>query len=164
TFGGVLAVKSASAEDAVHEDFRALNAERAIAARRDQIGSEVVRSLGYGTGEVSIGIVLLIVAASFRRGNLSVGDIGLFASYVTGRVGAGKSTLLRALLGLVTRDSGTIRWNDSLVDDAATVLVPPRVAYLPQVPRLFSESLADTVLLGLPDRSLDEVFWLTCLD
>ena len=27
-------------------------------------------------------------------------------------------------------------------------LVPPRAAYLPQVPRLFSESLADTVLLG----------------
>ena len=30
----------------------------------------------------------------------------------------------------------------------AAFLVPPRTAYLPQVPRLFSEPLADTVLLG----------------
>src|SRR5205823_1001236 len=56
---------------------------RALVARKDQIGSELIRSLGYGTGEVTIGIVLLIVAANFRRGSLSVGDIGLFATYVT---------------------------------------------------------------------------------
>ncbi|HEV2126226.1 MAG TPA: ABC transporter ATP-binding protein, partial [Chloroflexota bacterium] len=32
---------------------------------------------------------------------------------------------------------------------------PPRVAYIPQVPRLFSESLRDNILLGLPERALD---------
>ena len=35
------------------------------------------------------------------------------------------------------------------------VLVPPRAAYLPQVPRLFSEPLADTILLGEPADDLD---------
>ena len=30
--------------------------------------------------------------------------------------------------------------------------MPPRVAYTPQVPRLFSETLRDNILLGLPDR------------
>jgi len=67
---------------------------------------------------------------------------------ITGSVGSGKSVLIRALLGLVPRQGGTIAWNGELIEDPSTVLVPPRVAYVPQVPRLFSESLADTVLLG----------------
>ena len=44
------------------------------------------------------------------------------------------------------------------------VLVPPRTAYLPQVPRLFSEPLADTVLLGVDAAGLDEALRLACLD
>lgn len=71
---------------------------------------------------------------------------------VTGRVGAGKTTLLRALLGLLPPDAGELRWNGRPIGDAATWLVPPRAAYTPQVPRLFSESLRDNVLMGLPDR------------
>lgn len=67
---------------------------------------------------------------------------------ITGPVGSGKSVLLRALLGLVPRVGGTICWNGDQVHDPASFLIPPRAAYLPQVPRLFSESLADTVLLG----------------
>ena len=262
TFGAVLAVKAGGAEDAVGHRFEQLNAERARVSLRDQVGSEIVRSLGYGTGEVAVGVVLLLVAASFRRGDLTVGDLAMFASYsavvaglprwigrlgaytrqadvsvdrlaellpdadrggvvapvqthlrygppeldlrvspvepleelrvqdltvrrsrsghgltgvdfvvrqgelvvVTGPVGSGKSTLLRALLGLVPRDRGRIRWNGQAVGDPATFLVPPRVAYLPQVPRLFSETLAATVLLGLGEHRLDEALWLACLD
>ncbi|MBK5222964.1 MAG: ABC transporter ATP-binding protein [Acidimicrobiia bacterium] len=262
TFGGILAVKTAAAEDAVDAAFARLNAHRAVVARRDQIGSELIRSLGYGTGEVTVGVVLVIVATSFQRGDLSVGDIGLFASYVpivaglprwigrlgayhrqadvsvdrlaglmstddrhaalrpvttylrhgppdfpappasddrlheltvehltvhhgtsghgitdvsfrigagelvvvTGPVGAGKSTLLRGLLGLVDVDSGRVLWNGDEVAEPAEFLVPPRAAYLPQVPRLFSEPLADTVLLGLPRDGLDRAIWLACLD
>ncbi len=70
---------------------------------------------------------------------------------VTGRVGAGKTTLLRALLGLLPPDAGEVRWNGDLVDDTATILIPPRVAYIAQVPRLFSETLKQNILLGLPD-------------
>ena len=50
------------------------------------------------------------------------------------------------------------------VTDPSRVLVPPRAAYLPQVPRLFSEPLADTILLGEPADDLDHALWLTCLD
>src|SRR5262249_54450848 len=39
--------------------------------------------------------------------------------------------------------------------DAAASLVSPRVAYVPQVPRLFSETLRDNILLGLPERDVD---------
>jgi len=70
---------------------------------------------------------------------------------VTGRVGAGKTTLLRALLGLLPRQAGEIRWNGQAVADPTTFLVPPRAAYTPQVPRLFSETLRRNILLGLPD-------------
>jgi ATP-binding cassette subfamily B protein len=71
---------------------------------------------------------------------------------VTGRIGAGKTTLLRVLLGLLPADGGQIRWNGVPVEDPGTFLVPPRAAYAPQVPRLFSETLRDNVLMGLPDR------------
>jgi ATP-binding cassette subfamily B protein len=70
---------------------------------------------------------------------------------VTGRVGAGKTTLLQALLGLVGRDAGEIHWNGRPVEDPAAFFVPPRCAYTPQVPRLFSETLRENVLLGQPD-------------
>jgi ATP-binding cassette subfamily B protein len=85
-----------------------------------------------------------IVAVDLRlpRGALTV---------VTGRVGAGKTTLLRTLLGLLPREAGEIRWNGHLVDDAAAYFAPPRAAYTAQAPRLFSETLKQNILLGLPD-------------
>lgn len=83
---------------------------------------------------------------------------------VTGAVGAGKSILLRALLGLVAAEDGVIRWNDEAVADPSLTLVPPRVAYVPQVPRLFSEPLADTVLLGLAGDGLDDALRRARLD
>src|SRR5690606_11931990 len=83
TFGAVLAVQSGGAEQAVERRFAQLNAERARVGRRDQVGSEVVRSLGYGTGEVAAGVALVVAASAFRRGDLSVGDLGLFAAYAS---------------------------------------------------------------------------------
>jgi len=69
---------------------------------------------------------------------------------VTGRIGAGKTTLLRSILGLLPADSGTVSWDGSIVDDPASFMVPPRTAYTPQVPRLFSLTLRENLLLGLP--------------
>lgn len=76
-------------------------------------------------------------------------------SVIVGRVGAGKSTLLRTLLGLLPRDAGTISWNGEAVDDPAAFFTPPRAAYTPQVPRLFSEPLRANLLLGLPEQRVD---------
>jgi ATP-binding cassette, subfamily B, bacterial len=70
---------------------------------------------------------------------------------VTGAVGSGKTTLLRAVLGLLAHQAGTIRWNGTAVEDPGSVLVPPRAAYTGQVPVLFSASLTENLLLGLPD-------------
>ena len=74
---------------------------------------------------------------------------------ITGRVGSGKTTLLRALLGLLPRDAGQIHWNGELVQDPATFFMPPRSAYTAQVPLLFSESLQDNILMGLPEDKVD---------
>ncbi len=57
--------------------------------------------------------------------------------------------LLRALLGLLPPQAGEVRWNDPRIDDLAAFMVPPQVAYTPQVPRLFSETLRDNLLMGL---------------
>jgi ATP-binding cassette subfamily B protein len=69
---------------------------------------------------------------------------------ITGAVGAGKTTLVRALLGLLPLDGGTISWNGAPVADPGTFLVPGRTAYAGQVPRLFSATLRENLLLGLP--------------
>lgn len=74
-----------------------------------------------------------------ERGSLTV---------ITGRIGAGKTTLLRALLGLLPKEAGEIYWNGKLVTEPEKFFIPPRVAYTPQTPRLFSESLRDNILLG----------------
>lgn len=262
--GAVQALKAAGAEEATGARFRAHNDRRARAALRDQMGTELVQSLGGLTGEIGVGLALLLVAPRLRVGELSVGDLALFTSYVvvlaslprwagrlgayhrqadvsvrrlaellpgpdpdprrvvdrtpthlrhgppplarprrdpsdrlealvvrdltarhgtggpgiagvdlevrrgelvvvTGPVGGGKTTLLRALLGLVPA-SGAITWNDEPVEDPAVDLGPPRTAYLPQVPRLFSESLAETVLLGWPDDGLAEAIRLARLE
>jgi ATP-binding cassette subfamily B protein len=106
------------------------------ADRLEELGVEgltyVHPSSGRGVADVSL---------SLPRGSFTV---------VTGRVGAGKSTLLRAILGLVSAQRGAVRWNGEPLADPASALVPPRSAYVPQVPRLFSDSLRDNLLMGLP--------------
>jgi ATP-binding cassette subfamily B protein len=75
---------------------------------------------------------------------------------VTGLVGAGKSTLLRALMGLLPIDAGTIRWNGQPLTDLPNQMVPPRVAYVGQVPHVFSDSIRNNVLLGKDDVVLGD--------
>ncbi|MVP01854.1 ABC transporter ATP-binding protein [Paenibacillus lutrae] len=66
---------------------------------------------------------------------------------ITGRIGSGKSTLVRTLLGLLPRHSGAVHWNGREIDPAS-FLIPPRTAYTPQVPRLFSDPLRDNITQG----------------
>lgn len=83
---------------------------------------------------------------SIPRGSLVV---------ITGQVGSGKSTLVRTLIGLLPMQRGEIRWNSALVESPGDFFTPPRCAYVPQVPHLFSESLKDNILMGLPEDKVD---------
>lgn len=69
---------------------------------------------------------------------------------ITGRIAAGKTTLLQTILGLLPKESGEIRWNGNIVADPASLFVPPRSAYTAQIPRLFSATLRENILLGQP--------------
>ena len=79
------------------------------------------------------------ISFSLPRGSLTV---------ITGGIGAGKTTLLRTLLGLLPLQSGQIYWNGCLIDDPANFFIPPRSAYTPQIPQLFSQTLENNLLMG----------------
>ncbi|HEU5367571.1 MAG TPA: ABC transporter ATP-binding protein, partial [Ktedonobacterales bacterium] len=111
-----------------------------VRSEADHLDFVEARSLTYHHPQSGRGISA--VDLRLRRGTLTV---------VTGRVGAGKTTLLQAFLGLLPREAGEIRWNGHIVDDAASFFVPPRAAYTAQAPCLFSETLKQNLLLGLPD-------------
>jgi ABC-type multidrug transport system fused ATPase/permease subunit len=96
------------------------------------------------------------VSFQVRRGEFVV---------ITGKIGSGKTTLLRALLGLVPA-AGERRWNGRPVPDPAAFFVPPRTAYTSQIPRLFSDTLAQNIALGrhLTRERLREAVDLAVLD
>lgn len=93
------------------------------------------------------------ISLKIKRGSLTV---------ITGRIGSGKTTLLRTLLGLLPPDLGEIRWNGQVITDAGNFFVPPRCAYTAQVPRLFSNSLRNNILLGM-NKTDDEIYKATKL-
>lgn len=106
----------------------------------DHLAGLEVRNLSYHYPDTGRGIASIDL--SLKRGTLTV---------ITGRIAAGKTTLLQTLLGLLPMESGEIRWNGQVVGDPASFFTPPRSAYTAQVPRLFSASLKENILLGLPE-------------
>ena len=113
----------------------------------DHLHQFEARHLSYtypGSGETAVSDITL----SIKRGEFVV---------ITGQVGSGKTTLLRLLLGLLPADSGQLYWNGELITNVGDFMIPPRVAYTGQIPRLFSENLRDNILLGLSVE--DEVVW-----
>jgi ATP-binding cassette subfamily B protein len=113
-----------------------------IRTSADQLDCLAVRNLTYhypgsANGITGIGLTL-------HRGTFTV---------ITGRVGSGKTTLLRTLLGLLPKDEGTLYWNGQEVVDPGAFFVPPRAAYTPQLPALFSESLRNNILAGQPEEA-----------
>ncbi|MFC7328651.1 ABC transporter ATP-binding protein [Marinactinospora rubrisoli] len=95
------------------------------------------------------------VDLEIRRGTLTV---------VTGAVGSGKTTLLRALLGLEPLTAGAIHWNGAPVADPGGTLVPRRAAYVGQVPRLFSATLRENLLLGWPAAGIGRAVELAAFE
>ena len=121
-----------------------------IAKTREHWLSEVrVEGLSFQFGQTGHGIQN--VSFTLPRNTFTV---------ITGRIGSGKTTVLRTLLGLLPRESGNIYWNDQLVEDPAHFFQPPRCAYTPQIPQLFSESMKENVLMGMPEDAVDLDFAL----
>ncbi len=115
----------------------------AVRPQRSPLRLLVVRELStvYATGGGVSDVSFTVAKGSF--------------TVLTGPIGAGKSTLLRALLGLTdgASSSGTVVWNGQEVVDRAAFFVPPNASFLPQVPRLISDSVADNITLGEMPRN-----------
>jgi ATP-binding cassette subfamily B protein len=56
------------------------------------------------------------------------------------------------MLGLQTAGSGTILWNNKVVERPDLFFIPPHTAYTGQVPRLFSDTVKNNILLGIPEN------------
>ena len=115
------------------------------ASRSDRLRELSTFNLNYTYPGISQGIS--DVSLELKRGSFTV---------ITGQVGSGKTTLLRVLMGLLPRQSGEIYWNKQKVNNPDRFFVPPRSAYTPQVPQLFSNTLRENILLGL-DASHEEL-------
>lgn len=248
-FGAVLAVKTAQTSNGILRRLTEVNESRRRAGLRDQFVTQLLDTFNRVTVDLSVGLVLLLAIPAMHRGDFTVGDLALFASYagtlaamprytgrlltyhrqagvavermaallpadsaaplvthrplldnepppttallppgalqslevrgltavhpssgrgvhdidlsldhgtftvITGPAGAGKTTLLRAMLGLMPVQDGELFWNGDRVGDPSGFFVPPHTAYVPQVPRLFSESLQDNLLLGVDDAA-----------
>ena len=69
---------------------------------------------------------------------------------ITGRIGSGKTTLLKVMLGLLPLQAGELRWNGAAIEHPDRFMTPPRAAYTPQTPTLFSDTIAGNISLGAP--------------
>jgi ATP-binding cassette, subfamily B, bacterial len=103
-----------------------------------------VRDLSYHYPETGRGIA--DINLRIERGTFTV---------ITGRIGAGKTTLVQTLSGLLPKDRGEIFWNGQEVLEPATFFVPPHSAFTAQVPRLFSDTMRENILLGLSEQTAD---------
>lgn len=86
------------------------------------------------------------VSFTLTRGSFTV---------ITGKIGSGKTTLVRTLLGLLPAEAGEIRWNGRRVEAPMAFFTPPRAAYTPQVPRIFSGTVRENILMGLAEEAAD---------
>ncbi|ANV88956.1 ABC transporter ATP-binding protein [Picosynechococcus sp. PCC 7117] len=86
------------------------------------------------------------ISFTLRQGSLTV---------ITGPIGAGKTTLLQVFLGLLPCERGAWFWNGQAIANPQHWLIPPQVAYLPQIPQLFSSSLGENICLNWPNTTAE---------
>ena len=76
---------------------------------------------------------------------------------LVGASGAGKSTLAALLLGFLNPTRGTIRMDGKLISDLSPEERLGSMAWVPQQPYLFHDTLAANLRLAKPDASLEEM-------
>ncbi len=103
------------------------------------------------SGELPLPFGIEDISFSVEGGSLVV---------VTGQIGSGKTTLLKSVIGILPVQAGSVLWNGEEAPSGGKLersrfWDAPRAAYTPQVPRLFSNTLRENVLLGIPEDKAD---------
>jgi ATP-binding cassette subfamily B protein len=150
------------AHNPIYEDQPAPAVQKPVKAAADRLAMLDVEGLRFEYSvnsnhcsvEADLLITDLLITENWSLENISFTLPRGSFTVITGKIGSGKTTLLRVLLGLLPASGGTVRWNGRPILNPATFFAPPRTAYTPQVPRLFSEPLRDNILLGLPEDGL----------
>ena len=81
-FGGVQAIKVASAEERVIHHLDGLSEARQRAALWDRLLTEGLQSFNMNAANLAIGVMLLLAAGAMRGGQFTIGDFALFAGYI----------------------------------------------------------------------------------
>jgi len=81
-FGGVQTVKLAAAEGAVLGRLRRLNQVRRKAALSDTVLTEVLKAINRNMSTVTIAIVLIFGAEAITTGEMSIGDLTVFLTFL----------------------------------------------------------------------------------
>ena len=76
---------------------------------------------------------------------------------VIGPIGAGKSTLLRLLSGMYRANEGRVLLDSLDIDQVSRQFLGEKIGYLQQDHRLFSGSLRENLLIGIPDPGDDVI-------
>jgi ATP-binding cassette subfamily C protein LapB len=103
-----------------------------------ELGFEAARFSYSSDGPPALAIQKLVIRPGEKTG-------------VVGTVGSGKSTLLKLASGLYPPTQGKVLLDSIDMRMVAPAFLREEIAYLPQEPRLFSGTLRDNLLLGLPD-------------
>jgi ATP-binding cassette subfamily B protein len=86
---------------------------------------------------------------------------------IIGKTGAGKTTIAQLLLKFYKPDEGVIKIGDSNVEDIQTSSLRTNIAYVPQDVFLFSDTIANNICFGLPEKpnkeKIIEVAKLACI-
>jgi ATP-binding cassette subfamily B protein len=86
-FSAVLAVKVAGAEGSAVGRLARLNRARLRTSVRDKVLTDSMDAFNGSTVDLTIGLVLLLVASQMRAGSFTVGDLALFSAYVASLAG-----------------------------------------------------------------------------
>lgn len=105
-------------------------------------------TFGYGGTEV-----LRNVSFAVKRGS-SVAIVGLS--------GSGKSTLIKLMLGLLKKQSGSIRWDGSDIDELKLNSLYDHVSYISQEAPIFADSIRGNIDFDreLPDELIYDILTL----
>jgi len=156
-----------AAQECWRQLARVLPAHRQLSARLEDCRREAEPEAAPDAPRLRRAMRLEGVGYGHRGASSALVDVdltlpALSMTALVGPSGAGKSTLADLIMGLTAPDAGQIKIDDRRIDGPARVAWRRHVAYVPQDPYLFHDSVRANLLLARPDAPEAEL--LAALD